>query len=105
MERVTFENNLLQLYKKFLQKLEKQSSILTKPKAARKEFMKLGEVAVTCMCDLLLAHPYFNFAQNICQLLVYLLNCNVPTTRSTILKCFQEIFKTDKKFDLTLFVS
>lgn len=103
MERISFENTLLLQYKKYLQKLEKMSSLLTK--RTNKEFVKLGECAVSCMCELLIAHPYFNFGQNICQLLVYLLNCNVTSTRSRILQCFQEIFKTDKKFDLTLFVS
>lgn len=103
MERISFENTLLLQYKKYLQKLEKMSSLLTK--RTNKEFVKLGECAVSCMCELLIAHPYFNYGQNICQLLVYLLNCNVTSTRSRILQCFQEIFKTDKKFDLTLFVS
>lgn len=103
MERISYENTLLQQYKKYLQKLEKMSSLLTKRMS--KEFVQLGEYAVACMCDLLIAHPYFNFGQNICQLLVYLVNCNVPSVRTRILKCFQEIFKTDKKFDLTLFVS
>lgn len=103
MERIAYENILLQQYKKYLQKLEKFSSILTKPTS--RKLSKLAEAAVNCMCDLLLAHPYFNFGQNICQLLVYLLNCNVPAIRTTILKCFTELFKTDKKFDLTLFVS
>lgn len=103
MERISFENTLLQQYKKYLQKLEKMSSLLTRRTSA--EFTKLGECAVVCMCELLVAHPYFNFGQNICQLLVYLVNCNVPSARQRILSCFQEIFKTDKKFELTLFVS
>lgn len=103
MERITFENTLLQQYKKYLQKLEKMSSVLTK--RVRKEYVTLGECAVACMCDLLLAHPYFNFGQNICQLLVYLINCNVASVRTRIMQCFQEIFKTDKKFELSLFVS
>lgn len=103
MERISYENTLLQHYKKYLQKLEKMSSLLTR--RTNREFVKLGECAVTCMCELVIAHPYFNFGQNICQLLVYLMNCNIPTTRKRILDCFQELFKTDKKFDLTLFVS
>lgn len=103
MERISYENTLLAQYKKYLQKLEKMSSLLTRRTSV--EFAKLGECAVACMCDLLTAHPYFNFGQNICQLLVYLVNCNVTSARKRILECFQEIFKTDKKFDLTLFVS
>lgn len=108
MERITYENTLLQQYKKYLQKLEKTSSLLSKHRGSQKRFstenIKLGENAVTCLCELLTAHPYFNFGQNIAQLLVYLLNSNFPTVRTMILACFQEIFKTDKKFELTLFV-
>lgn len=109
MERISYENTLLDQYKKFLQKLEKMSTLLTKRQNANRQFsqenIKLGETAVVCLCDLLSAHPYFNFGQNIAQLLVYLINSNFATTRSKILKCFQEIFQIDKKFDLTLYVS
>lgn len=113
MERVTYENVLLQQFKKYLQKLEKIASVLTKragggesiSRDKKKENSKLAEVAVICLCELLLAHPYFNFGQNICQLLVYMLNCHTATVRTRIYQCFVEIFKTDKKFDLSLFVS
>lgn len=109
MERITYENTLLDQYKKYLQKLEKMSNLLTKRPNVNRSFsqenIKLGETAVTCLCDLLTAHPYFNFGQNIAQLLVYLLNSNFPTTRTKILKCFQDIFQIDKKFDLSLYVS
>lgn len=109
MERITYENTLLDQFKKYLQKLEKMSTLLTKKPNANRQFsqenIKLGETAVVCLCDILTAHPYFNFGQNIAQLLVYLINSNVPSTRSRILKCFQEIFQIDKKFDLSLYVS
>lgn len=109
MERITYENSLLDQYKRYLQKLEKMSTLLTKRQNANRRFsqenIKLGETAVICLCDLLTAHPYFNFGQNIAQLLVYLLNSNFPATRTRILKCFQEIFQIDKKFDLSLYVS
>lgn len=109
MERISYENTLLDQYKKYLQKLEKMSTLLTKRQNANRRYsqenIKLGETAVVCMCDLLAAHPYFNFGQNIAQLLVYQLNCNFATTRARILKCFQEIFQIDKKFDLSLYVS
>lgn len=109
MERVSFEDALLLYYKKFLQRLEKMTSNLSKGGGSKRrlpqEFIKLGEVATTCLCELLLAHPYFNFSQNIAQLLVYLLNSNFPVIRTAILECFTYTFRHDSKFDLTLFVS
>lgn len=109
MERVTFEDALLMYYKKYLQRLEKMTSNLSKGGGSKRrlssEFIKLGEVGTTCLCELLLAHPYFNFGQNIAQLLVYMLNSNFPGIRATVLKCFREIFQQDSKFDLSLFVS
>lgn len=109
MERVNYEDSLLLYYKKFLQKVEKMTSNLSKGGGSKRrlpaEYIKLGEVATTCLCELLLAHPYFNFSQNVAQLLVYLLNSNFPSVRTNIWKCFREVFKQDSRFDLTLFVS
>lgn len=108
MERVSFEDALLLYFKKYLQKLEKMTSNLSKGSGSKRhlprEYIQLGEVATTCLCELILAHPYFNFGQNIAQLLVYLSNSNFPAVRATVLKCFQDLFKQDSRFDLTLFV-
>lgn len=113
MERVTYENALIFQYKKYLQKLEKITSVLSnrtggsggEKKPRTLEQIKLGEIGVKCLCELLTEHPYFNFGQNVAQLLVYLLNCNFPQAREKIMSCFQEIFRSDKKFELTLYVS
>lgn len=109
MERITYEETLLQQFKRYLQKLERAASILTKKygsgnKSRSVEMKKLALVAVTCLCELLIAHPYFNFSQNIAQLLVYLLNSNNRDCRTRVQHCFEEIFKHDKKLDLSLFV-
>lgn len=106
MERVTYEDALLMHYKKFLQKLEKMTGGVSKgQRKMSRDYVIMAQVSVTCLCELLLAHPYFNFGQNIAQLLVYLLNCNILAIRTTILNCFKQVFREDKKFDLTLFVS
>lgn len=110
LERATFENSLLTHYKKYLQKLEKISSLISKKKGdvreeVGKDAYKLGKVAVSCMCELLIAHPNFNFGQNIAQLLVFLSNNRSAEIREMVSKCFIEVFKTDKRLDLTLFVS
>lgn len=106
LERVTYENALLQQFKKFLQKLEKITASVTKRGNGRvtQQTIKIAEVAVTCLCELLVAHPYFNYVQNIAQLLVYMLNCNFPRMREEVNKCFRTVFATDKKLDMTLYI-
>lgn len=105
MERVTFEDALLMHYKKFLQRLEKVTSAVSKgQRKMSREQILMAQIGATCLCELLLEHPYFNFSQNIAQLLVYLLNCNNITIRTKILNCFRQVFAEDKKFELTLFV-
>lgn len=106
MERVTYEDALLMHYKKYLQKLEKLTSSISKgQRRTSSEYRKMAEIAANCLCDLVLAHPYFNFSQNIAQLLVYLSNCNVTSIRTNVMNCFQQLFREDSKFELTLFVS
>lgn len=105
MERVTYEDALLMHFKKYLQKLEKLTSGISKgQRKTSVEYRKMAEIAASCLCELLLARPYFNFSQNIAQLLVYLSNCNVTTIRLNVMKCFQQLFREDQKFELTLFV-
>lgn len=105
LERVTFENALLQQFKKFLQKLEHLTAQVNKRGGQKTpQAIKIAAVAVQCMCDLLLSHPYFNYVQNIAQLLVYMLNCNYGTMRVAVNQCFRTLFSNDKKLDMTLFV-
>lgn len=106
MERVTYEDALLMHFKKYLQRLEKLTSGISKgQRKTSQEYRKMAEIATTCLCELLLAHPYFNFGQNIAQLLVYLSNCNSLEIRTKVMACFQQLFREDSKFDLSLFVS
>lgn len=106
MERVTYEDALLMHFKKYLQKLEKLTSGISKgQRKTSQEYRKMAEIATTCLCELVVAHPYFNFAQNIAQLLVYLSNCNIHKIRTKVMECFQQLFREDSKFDLSLFVS
>lgn len=106
LERVTFENALLQHFKKFLQKMEKLTAAVNRKGHGRitPQSVKMAEVAVESMCDLLMAHPYFNYVKNIAQLLVYMLNSNYPRMRGAVNKCFRYVFANDKKLDMTLFI-
>lgn len=106
MERVSFEDSLLMYYKKYLQRLEKFTSATSKgQRKLSRENAHLAEVATKCLSELLTTHPYFNFSQNIAQLLVYLLNSNNTIIRTNVHTTFKQIFTEDKKFELTLFVS
>lgn len=106
LERVTYENALLQQFKKFLQRLEKLTAAVNRKGHGRitPQAVKMAEVAVQSMCDILIAHPYFNYVKNIAQLLVYMLNCNYPRMREAVNKCFRFVFANDKKLDMTLFI-
>lgn len=105
MERVTYEDALLMHYKKYLQKLEKLTSGISKgQRRTSQEYRKMAEIGTTCLCELVVAHPYFNFGQNIAQLLVYLSNCNILSIRTKVMNCFQQLFREDSKFELSLFV-
>lgn len=108
LARVTYENELLKYFKKFLRELETILKALKPGKYSKrptKESINIGESAVFCLCEILQAHPYFNFNTNIAQLLVIYLNCSNSKCRKVINETFIKIFKTDKRHDLTLHVS
>jgi nucleolar complex protein 3 len=107
LARVTYENELLKYYKKYLKELEFLIKSLKPGKYDRrptKDRIYLGEVAIECMCEVLLAHQYFNFSTNIGQMLVIYLNCSNSAARKKICETFVKVFKTDRRLDLTLHV-
>lgn len=59
-------------------------------------------IGIQAMCELLLAHPYFNFAQNIAQAIVPLMNNRNKRVREIIKNCVENVFKEDKKGEITL---
>lgn len=106
LERVTSENAMLKYFKQFLQALEKYTACLTKRnfKMRTAQRVKMAEISVDCLCELLNSHTYFNYVQNIGQLLVYVLNSNFPSMRSAVERCFKQLFTTDKRLEMTLYV-
>ncbi|KAF6199744.1 hypothetical protein GE061_006042 [Apolygus lucorum] len=101
-----FEKSLLKGYRGYLTRLEKLASRLykkkgdTRPKTAKD--ITLGELAVKSFCELLIAHPYFNYSNNIVRLVVpYLDNAN-QNVRSCVSECFKHIFTQDKRGELIL---
>ncbi|KFB45528.1 AGAP010308-PA-like protein [Anopheles sinensis] len=105
LARVNYENKLLSYYKQFLKHLEriteKYTQMLRQSKKLSTDLRQLLETTVQCMCDLVLAHPYFNYSPNIVQVLVIMLNDAKESVRKIVHSCFSTLFKTDARLDLT----
>lgn len=71
----------------------------------KKSEIQLGELAISCMCELLIVHPYFNFSTNIANHLLPFLDNKLNTVREKVLQCISQIFKEDKRGQLSLTVS
>ncbi|XP_018346900.1 PREDICTED: nucleolar complex protein 3 homolog [Trachymyrmex septentrionalis] len=101
-----YEITLLKNYKSYLQRLEKISKILrTKNgnmQSVNEQEMQLGETAVSCMCELLAVHPYFNFSVNIANYVLPLLDNKRSNIREKVTQCISQIFKEDKRGQLSL---
>lgn len=101
-----YEATLLRYYKSYLQRLEMMSKILRRRKGdtrmVNKREMQLGEVAISCMCELLTNHPYFNFSVNIASYIVPFLDNKCNGVREKVAQCISQIFKEDKRNQLSL---
>lgn len=94
-----FEKALLNCAKNHLMKLEKQLKLARKK---RKDVSALSFHALHCLCDLLVAHPQFNYAPNIIKLVVPYLDHPNPEMRARTKTCFEQLFKEDKKGEISL---
>uniref|UniRef100_A0AAG5CZ22 NOC3-like protein n=1 Tax=Anopheles atroparvus TaxID=41427 RepID=A0AAG5CZ22_ANOAO len=105
LARVNYENKLLTYYKQFLKRMEtitdNYARMLRQSKKLSTDTRQLLETTVQCMCDLVLAHPYFNYTPNVVQVLVLMLNDAKESVRKTVHACFSTLFKTDTRLDLT----
>lgn len=101
-----YEATLLSSYKNYLKRLEKISKILRKKKgdtrSVNEREMRLGEIALSCMCELLTTHPYFNFSVNIANYILPFLDNKQKTVRERVAQCISQIFKDDKRGQLSL---
>lgn len=111
LQRVSYENNLLTFYRKFLTKCEHMASKVklnsnkfSNERATSQELV-FAEIAIQAMCDLLVEHQYFNYGQNIAQFLVAFMDSYNENIRRMLFRAFTTIFKTDKRMDLTQHVS
>ena len=101
-----YEATLLSNYKRYLQKLEKMSGVLRKKRGDTRQLkeqeIELGELSVTCLCDLLTTHPYFNYSANIASFLIPLLDNKHQFVREYVAKCISRVFEQDKRIELSL---
>ncbi|XP_055530605.1 nucleolar complex protein 3 homolog isoform X2 [Wyeomyia smithii] len=108
LARINYEKELLLHYKNFLIYCEELTRVLNSNNARRSkqspEQEQIAEIAVQCVCDLLIAHPYFNYSLNKAQVLVALLNNDREDIRKTVHTCFVAIFKTDNRWDMSIHI-
>lgn len=63
---------------------------------------KVAILAIKCMCEMLVSHPYFNFSKNIYQRLIRFLDCKQKEVRETVCKYISQVFKEDIRAELSL---
>ncbi|XP_076301364.1 nucleolar complex protein 3 [Lasioglossum baleicum] len=101
-----YEATLLSNYKRYLQRLEKMSGVLKRKKGDTRPLegqeIELGKIGITCMCDLLTTHPYFNYSVNIANFLIPFLDNKHEFVRQEVAKCYSQIFKEDRRAELSL---
>ncbi|XP_050523958.1 nucleolar complex protein 3 homolog [Daktulosphaira vitifoliae] len=107
-ELIGYEGQLLKGYKIYLTHLEKMASKLHKKKGDTRIItsvhISLAEIAINCLCELLLSHSYFNYAINIGHLLTLYLDNKNANVRKKIEETFTKVFQEDKKGAISLVI-
>ncbi|XP_015262119.1 PREDICTED: nucleolar complex protein 3 homolog [Gekko japonicus] len=97
-----FEEGLVSQYKFFLENLEqtvkdwKQRKLKKSNVISLKAYKGLAEVAVKCLCELLVSLPHFNFHNNIIVLIVPLMNDASKQISEMCCDAVKNLFKQDK---------
>ncbi|XP_060795527.1 nucleolar complex protein 3 homolog [Neoarius graeffei] len=97
-----FEEGLVSQYKFYLENLEqtvkdwKQKKLKGSQAVALASYKGLAEVAIRCLCELLVALPHFNFHNNIIVAVVALMN--EPAKKVSVMCCeaVRDLLKQDK---------
>ncbi|XP_054455146.1 nucleolar complex protein 3 homolog [Anoplopoma fimbria] len=98
-----FEEGLVSQYKFYLEDLEQTVRDWKQKKKKRSQavgfqsYLGLAQVAVRCLCELLLALPHFNFHNNIIVILVPLMNDPVKQVSGMCCDAFRKLFQQDKE--------
>lgn len=96
-----YESTLLRCYKSFLLKLEKEINVLKAKGVKNATTVKQARFYLDCMCQLLVAHPHFNFAQNILHAITPLLNHTDEATRTMVQEAVKQIFQSDMRGEIS----
>lgn len=103
-----YEKELLEMYKRYLQRLEKAAAVLRRKKGDTRKpeawSRELGVLSVRCLCGMLDARPGFNYSSNIAQTLVPFLDCADPQARGLVTDCCANVFAHDNKGEITLVI-
>ncbi|XP_048027321.1 LOW QUALITY PROTEIN: nucleolar complex protein 3 homolog [Megalobrama amblycephala] len=97
-----FEEGLVSQYKFYLEDLEqtvkdwKQKKQKRSKAVSLESYKGLAEVAIRCICDLLVALPHFNFHNNIIVMVVPLMNDPVRTVSEICCDAVRKLLKQDK---------
>lgn len=97
-----FEEGLVSQYKFYLENLEQTVKDWKQKKRKRSEavalqsYRGLAEVAVRCLCDLMVALPHFNFHNNIIVMVVPLMNDPVRKVSDMCCEAVRTLLKQDK---------
>ncbi|XP_028159472.1 nucleolar complex protein 3 homolog [Ostrinia furnacalis] len=101
-----YEKELVEFYKRYLQRLEKAAMVLRRKKGDTKKpdepTISLALVSLRCMCGMLEARPQFNYAANIAQSVVPYLDCREDQAREIVTECCRTVFGEDQKGEITL---
>ncbi|XP_025949967.2 nucleolar complex protein 3 homolog [Dromaius novaehollandiae] len=97
-----FEEGLVSQYKFYLENLEqtvkdwKQRKLKKSNVISLKAYKGLAEIAVKCLCELLVTLPHFNFHNNIIVLIVPLMNDTSKMISELCFEAVKKLFKQDK---------
>ncbi|CAH0760498.1 unnamed protein product [Diatraea saccharalis] len=101
-----YEKELMEFYKRYLQRLEKSAMVLRRKKGDNRKpdeaSVNLALVSLSCMSGLLVARPHFNYATNIAQSVVPFLDCKDSRARDLVTDACKSVFNDDRRGDITL---
>ena len=63
--------------------------------------LKQAQFLLDCMCQLLVAHPHFNFAVNILHSVTPLLSNSNEATRTTVRSAMEKVFRADMRGEIS----
>ncbi|GBP11694.1 Nucleolar complex protein 3 homolog [Eumeta japonica] len=96
-----YEKELLEVYQRYLQRLERGANAL---RGRGRGDDRLALVCVRCLCELLAARPYFNFAANIVATVVPLLQARSDAARRLAAEWCTYVLSDDVRGDISVTV-